>query len=598
MPSDLKNKAKSGLLATERDMKAEREKLAQKGADNKAKLKEQAEKSAQRAKAGVEQGAEEVKKSAETAATKARDVAKSVEKGTDDLVKKAEAALSSSPKPQSAPSGPRQLDATPQAPVKADLPAYQGQIPLGFEAPPGFAGSAPRPRVPTTEKPGDSKAVRPAPPPLPLVAPNVRDLSASEPVLGQLAATIDSLASFLRDVPQAASKSSGDAGSAKDVLTTAELDLKNLGKRLEGIKAEERAALEKKLNEQAKEYSGLLLEAERELHTRLDKQESDWKNAFDNERSNLVKAYKSKLEAELETQQDIINERLKEEVVKQGIEMQRRWVREIKLRVEQERGGRLAKLEELEGGLKKLERLTLDNDEYLDENLRVHRLWSAIRAVNAVSQREGRPPLTEEIRALQSAARKPAPPAAGDEGAPLAKPGVIDTALSSIPTTALADGIESDGTLRNWFADRVAPRIKAASLLPQDAGVLSYFASWTLSSLLFTKQGFVEGNDVPSVLSRVDVYLQKRDIASAARELNQLKGWPKVLARDWLEAARRHLEVKQALEVSLPSDCSAHQGLLTVFAAGRNGGSLGVPPSVDPLIRRVRAEEKSRLEAK
>jgi mitofilin len=36
---------------------------------------------------------------------------------------------------------------------------------------------------------------------------------------------------------------------------------------------------------------------------------------------------------------------LKEEVIAQGIELQRRWIREIKVRVEHERGGRLAKID-------------------------------------------------------------------------------------------------------------------------------------------------------------------------------------------------------------------------------------------------------------
>ena len=66
---------------------------------------------------------------------------------------------------------------------------------------------------------------------------------------------------------------------------------------------------------------------------------------------------------------------LKTEVIAQGIELQRRWIREIKMRVEQERGGRLAKLDEIATNLKRLERVALDNAGYLDENIRVHELW-------------------------------------------------------------------------------------------------------------------------------------------------------------------------------------------------------------------------------
>ena len=53
------------------------------------------------------------------------------------------------------------------------------------------------------------------------------------------------------------------------------------------------------------------------------------------------------------------------------------------MRVEEERGGRLAKIEELSAHLKRIERVALDNSAYLDENIRVHALWSAIRALSS-----------------------------------------------------------------------------------------------------------------------------------------------------------------------------------------------------------------------
>ncbi|KAG9308784.1 hypothetical protein JVU11DRAFT_11577 [Chiua virens] len=73
---------------------------------------------------------------------------------------------------------------------------------------------------------------------------------------------------------------------------------------------------------------------------------------------------------------------LKEAIIAQGIEFQRRWIREVKVKVdvEEERGGRLARLNELATGLKRLERLALDNSSYLDENIRVHGMWTALHA--------------------------------------------------------------------------------------------------------------------------------------------------------------------------------------------------------------------------
>ena len=43
--------------------------------------------------------------------------------------------------------------------------------------------------------------------------------------------------------------------------------------------------------------------------------------------------------------------------------------------------------------------------------------------------------------------------------------------------------------------------------------------------------------------------MNEKDLDSATRELNQLNGTAKVLLSDWLEAARRRLEVLQALQV-------------------------------------------------
>lgn len=248
---------------------------------------------------------------------------------------------------------PRDVDATPVPPKPANKEVYQGPpLPIGFEPPVGYE----LPRAPPTPK-GEIKPATPPPPPLPLVAPALKDVTTSEPMLGQLASTIDSLAKYVEKHDVTVSE------SASTVLNDAQKDIKRLASRLEAIKKQEEEKLQAQLKEQASKYSGMLLQAEKQLVERLDTQEEDWKKAFDEERQRLVSAYKEKLDTELATQQEIINQRLKEEVVAQGIELQRRWVSEIKMRVEQERGGRLAKLEELESGVRKLEKVAKENEE-------------------------------------------------------------------------------------------------------------------------------------------------------------------------------------------------------------------------------------------
>ena len=230
---------------------------------------------------------------------------------------------------------------------------------------------------------------------------------------------------------------------------------------------------------------------------------------------------------------------MKEEVIAQGIELQRRWIREIKIRVEQERGGRLAKLEELAGNLKKLERITLDNSAYLDQNIGTHALWSAIRALthNTVEAHE-RIPFRDELRILRHLSIVKEDP-------------VIATALETLDSSTIPDtGVEPFADLSTWFTTTVAPKVASVALVPdQDAGLLSYLASDFFSSFRFKRSGLVEGDDILSVLARAEHHLNEKDLDSATRELNQLKGAAKVLLQDWLKAARERLEVQQALDV-------------------------------------------------
>ncbi|KAF8666614.1 MICOS complex subunit MIC10 [Rhizoctonia solani] len=398
-------------------------------------------------------------------------------------------------------------------------------LPLGFEPPPGYVLPPPKSNKEPKEPPKGKDV-------LPLLAPK---LNASEPVIAQLAKTIDSLAAFVQANPSA-------LDSAQGVLSTAQIDLEKLGERLESAKAEERKKLEKKLDEQAKEYEDKLLGLEMESREKLDKQEEDWKGVFEEERRKIVAAYRQKLEKELETQAlddtDSQEPRLKEEVMAQGIELQRRWIREIKVRVEAERAGRLAKLDSLSTSLKKLERTTADNASYLDQNIRIHGLLSALRAtVRQALQGDERRGFRDELRVLRNVAGE-------SEGGE-----ILDGLLKSqVPD----EGVEPRADLTEWFTTSVAPAVRKAALVPDtSAGVLSHLASSVFSALRPSPAPSLasSGNDVLSRIARAEYYLSLKDLDSATREVNQLEGWPKRLVKDWLEAARKRLEVEQALDV-------------------------------------------------
>lgn len=172
---------------------------------------------------------------------------------------------------------------------------YDTPLPVGFEPPPGFSRPAPPKKVETVEE-------KPLPPSLPLLAPALEALTSSEPVLAHLAGTIDNLASFLKSHPQATAQ-------VTPVLEKAKGDLAALAERIDKVRSEERAQLEAKIDEQTREYTIKSLELEMEAQDKLDNQEDEFRKFYDQERMKFAQAYREKLEHELKTQTELINER-------------------------------------------------------------------------------------------------------------------------------------------------------------------------------------------------------------------------------------------------------------------------------------------------
>ncbi|KIR80984.1 mitochondrial protein [Cryptococcus gattii EJB2] len=429
---------------------------------------------------------------------------------------------------------PRELKpetVTPQVPSYEGKQLYTGPpLPLGHEPPPGYYLAPP----PSAKKQAVEEKVQEVKEKLPLLVPKVKEFASEEPIISQLASTIDSLTSSLSTPSQALSP------DATGILNKAQDDLTALNARLQQVKKAEKAKLEQSITEKKKEFEALLKDKEAERA----KSEAGLKQTWQHERQAMVEDWRKELEGELEQQRQSIEQRLREEVVSQGIELQRRWLRSIKSQVETERGGRLAKLDSLTTSLKQLERITLDNSATLDDNVRLHKIWSALRAVQSKVD-AGDLAFDDELRALKSLS---APTAAASTGEPVVRSVLDQIEKSGIPQT----GVKSFAALSSWFTNTVAPRIQSSSLVPapEEATVISHLASAGLSKIMFRPQaGRVPGDTVGAVLARAEWCLAEKDLDGAAREINSLTGWPAKLASDWLQQARRKLEVQQALEV-------------------------------------------------
>lgn len=248
----------------------------------------------------VKEGAQEIAKEAEGAVDKGKakvsDAVNRAEKKVDHAVDEVQSNVKNSPPTSSNmypdTQRPRELrpeTVTPAKPTFVGQEKYAGPaLPIGHEPPPGYY-IPPAPKAPAG----------PAAPTLPLLAPKVADFGTDEPIISQLASTIDSLTSSL---------SAPGAGPSKDatgILSKAQDDLTVLSKRLAEIKKAEKAKLEKSLGEKTKEFEASLKKAEEGRQA----SEAGLNEKWIKEKEGLVSDWKKDMDRELESQREGIEKR-------------------------------------------------------------------------------------------------------------------------------------------------------------------------------------------------------------------------------------------------------------------------------------------------
>ncbi|KAI9831107.1 MAG: hypothetical protein M1819_005195 [Sarea resinae] len=350
--------------------------------------------------------------------------------------------------------------------------------------------------------------------------------AANEPVVQDLVKIINNIITVV-NADQASEKYASAINSAK-------AEFEAVGGRIKSLKDAEKKAAEDKIRASHEEFDKGAKELVRRLEEEMREQEARWKEEFEAEREKLSESYSARLKAELERSNQVSEQRLRNQLLEQAIEMKRKFIDDVKERVEQERDGRLGKLSELSTSVSELEKLTTDWNSVVDANLKTQHLHVAVEAVRANLEKADRPrPFVRELAALKEIA--------SDDP-------VVNAAIASINPSAYQRGISTPAQLIDRFR-RVAGEVRKASLLPEDAGIASHAASFVLSKFMFKKKGLAVGDDVESVLTRTETFLEEGNLDEAAREMNGLQGWAKTLSKDWLGEVRKVLEVQQALDV-------------------------------------------------
>lgn len=356
---------------------------------------------------------------------------------------------------------------------------------------------------------------------------NIKD--ANEPLVQDLVKIINDLITVVNE-DNANSRFSSTFEKAKK-------EISNFGGKIQGLKAAAEKEADAKVNSEKSDFDRAAKELIRRLEAEMAQQQTQWQEEYQTERQRIQETYEQKLKAEVEKAHEVNEQKLQNSLLEQAVELKRKFIADVQSRVEEERDGRLGKLTDLSKTVNELEKLTTDWTSIVDANLKTQHLHVAVEAVRSNLEKSQVPrPFTKELAALKEIA--------SDDP-------VVNAAIASINPVAYQRGVPSSAQLIDRFR-RVATEVRKASLLPEEAGVASHASSYVLSKLLFKKKGLATGNDVESVLTRTETFLEEGDLDGAAREMNGLQGWAKTLSRDWLGEVRRVLEVQQALDVSFP----------------------------------------------
>lgn len=328
----------------------------------------------------------------------------------------------------------------------------------------------------------------------------------------------------------------GDSNELAAPLQKAKEDFVKLANDILALKTEAQAEAQAEIENAHKQFDALATELVQRIDQVRTDEAAQFREEFEAEREKIAESYQEKVKTELERAQEVAEQRLRNELMEQAIEMNRQFLADVRELVEKERDGRLSKLDELTSDVSQLEQLTLDWNTVIDSNLGTQQLQVAVDAVRAALENSDvpRPFINELVAVKELASSDP----------------VVAAAIDSISPTAYQSGIPSSSQLVDRFR-RVASEVRKASLLPENAGITSHIASYMLSKATFKKQVSTSGDDVESVLTRTENFLEEGNFDEAAREMNSLDGWARLLSKDWLADVRRTLEVKQALEVCL-----------------------------------------------
>ena len=189
---------------------------------------------------------------------------------------------------------------------------------------------------------------------------------AEEPAVQDLVKMLNDIITVI-NADKASRKYSSTISNAKDRLNKIIQEISTLKATEKHVAEEEIKTMHQQFDNGAKELASRL---EREMRD----QEIRWKEEYESEREKLIHNYEDRLKAELEAAKQLHERQAQNTLKEQQISQIRQFSQMVHDTVEQERGGRLSKLSELEKSVHDLEQLTAQSSSVIDKTLQTQHL--------------------------------------------------------------------------------------------------------------------------------------------------------------------------------------------------------------------------------
>ncbi|CAH0401603.1 unnamed protein product [Chilo suppressalis] len=254
------------------------------------------------------------------------------------------------------------------------------------------------------------------------------------------------------------------------------------------------------------------------------------------------KKLKEELKKQFEIQQEVLQDRLN----KKEKEVMGKFTRAVYEQVEKERVEFKRELAAMAGKLQAIEQTLKQRAKAEAEARRSQSLWAAAEALLAATRRgDAETKIDNEIKALEKAGK--------DDK-------LVQTVLKGIPSEIREKGIVTEKSLRERFDTMEKTAVKVALIGREGASLPVYFLSWLQSKLLFHKISDIPVEELENkpvdfteldtfdIIQRARYHMNHGNLSGALRYVNLLQGAPRAAAKKWADAARTHLEIRQAAE--------------------------------------------------